>query len=83
MSDEPNFLKFWMVYGLDRGAPRHRHWSKESAQNEAKRLASQTPGVTFVVLAAVDAFKAQIAPVETVKLRKPTQAELMDLEIPF
>lgn len=83
MSDVPSFLKFWMVYGLERGAPRYRHYSKEAAQAEAKRLAGQTPGATFVVLAAVDAFKAPIAPVEAVKLRKATEAEQRDMEIPF
>lgn len=83
MSDDPNFLKFWMVYGLGRGAPHYKHWSKESAQNEAKRLASQTPGEIFVVLSAVEAFKAPIAPVEAVKMRKASPAELNDMEIPF
>lgn len=82
MINEP-ILKFWMVYGLERGRPTYKHPTKESAQNEAKRLASQFPGELFVVLAAVDAFKVQVAPVEAVKLRKPTQAELMDLEVPF
>lgn len=82
MSDEP-ILKFWMVYGLERGQPTYKHPTKEAAQAEAKRLASLYPGELFTVLAAVDAFKAQIAPAETVRLRKPTRAELMDLEIPF
>lgn len=80
--NEP-MLKFWMVYGLSGGRPIVKYWTKESAQAEAKRLAAQCPGELFVVLAAVDAFKAQIAPVETVRLRKPTPDELSDLEIPF
>lgn len=40
--------KFWMVVG--RGAPTHRHPSKQSAKTEAERLASYNPGTSFVVL---------------------------------
>ena len=40
--------KFWMVLG--RGTPCYRHPSKQSAQTEAERLASENPGEEFTVL---------------------------------
>lgn len=75
--------KFWMVYGLNRSSPTYKHYSKENAQEEAKRLAQKCPGETFVVLSAVAAYTCPIAPVESIKLRKPTANEVQDLEIPF
>ncbi len=77
------FVKFWMVYRLNGGVPRVQHLSKIAAQDEAKRLAGSMPGETFVVLSVVDAFKAPIAPVESIPLRKATPAEVLDSEIPF
>jgi hypothetical protein len=43
--------KFWMVLGS--GPSRCRHPSKESAKNEAERLARLNPGSEFVVLEAI------------------------------
>lgn len=40
--------RFWMVLGS--GTPTVRHPSKQSAKNEAERLARQNPGEEFVVL---------------------------------
>jgi hypothetical protein len=40
--------KFWMVLGA--GTPTVRHPSKQSAREEAERLARQHPNVEFVVL---------------------------------
>lgn len=45
--------KFWMVYGVNKGAPTMRHPSSELAEREAERLARNNPGVTFCVLEAV------------------------------
>ena len=50
MKNEP----FWMIYGMEQGAPTVRHLSREVALKEASRLARSSPGVTFVVLAATD-----------------------------
>ena len=71
--------KFWMVYGMGQGAPTHRHYTKVDAQNEAGRLALRNPGVTFVVLAAVDACCAKIPTIDKVKI---VRRELGD-DIPF
>lgn len=42
--------KFWMVYGLDQGAPTVRHQAEHIATAEAKRLARNNPGIEFYVL---------------------------------
>lgn len=57
MPEKTPIEKFWMVYGLGRGAPRAMHATREKAATEASRLATVYPGETFVVLAAVDAFE--------------------------
>ncbi|MHA6684450.1 hypothetical protein [Mesorhizobium sp. A556] len=75
--------KFWMVYCMDGGSPTFKHLTKDSAQAEAKRLAERSPGKLFVVLAAVDSFKCPLGPVESVKLRKATEEEILDNDIPF
>jgi len=47
--------QFWMVYGIGKFAPNVMHHTRESAAVEAKRLAREAPGVTFVVLEAIGA----------------------------
>jgi len=54
MMDKIN-SKFWMVYGIGQRQPAFQHDSKALAEHEAKRLARNNPGVTFVVLEAVSA----------------------------
>lgn len=71
--------KFWMVYGMNQRGSTQRHYSKKAAESEAQRLAQHNPGVTFVVLASVDAFCAEQPVVGSVKIRKPTADDL----IPF
>lgn len=46
---------FWMIVGIGQGSPSMKHDSIEKAETEAKRLARNNPGVTFVVLQAVSA----------------------------
>lgn len=75
--------KFWMVFNPNGRAPAFTHITKDRAKAEAKRLSEQSPGNVFVVLAAVDAFKCPLGPVESVKLRKATEEEILDSEIPF
>lgn len=51
--------QFWMVWCLGgQGAPTFRHESESRATCEAERLASLSPGSTFVVLEAVAARKS-------------------------
>jgi hypothetical protein len=79
--DKPSVQRFWMVYGLGQGCPRYHHDTKEGAVSEAKRLAAQSPGVDFVVLGAVDAYRASVNPVERMPLRMPVRTP--DDDIPF
>lgn len=61
---------FWMVWRENGGAPTHRHFSKEDAQNEASRLALKCPGEVFFVLKATAAVAADIPLIKQVKLNK-------------
>jgi hypothetical protein len=45
--------KFWMVTG-DGNSPKVRHSSKESASQEAARLAAANPGMYYYVLEATE-----------------------------
>lgn len=47
--------KFWMVYGMDAGAPTVRHETFDLALAEAKRLARKNSDTAFVVLEATAA----------------------------
>ena len=59
MSEKPKH--FWMVYGLDQGAPAVRHEAEHIATAEAKRLARNNPGIEFYVLESVArALKADV-----------------------
>ena len=71
--------KFWMVYGIGQREPRYQHHSKDAARGEALRLAGVHPGITFVVLAAVDAFRAKEPKPKRVKLVAVDPSD----EIPF
>ena len=48
--------RFWMVHGDRTGPTNYRHTFREDAVHEAKRLARNSPDVTFYVLEAVAAF---------------------------
>ena len=65
--------KFFMVYGIGQGPPSVEQRNRIDAEREAKRLAAKCPGVTFVVLEAVDAFIF-----ETVR-----RVEVSPEEVPF
>lgn len=84
MSQEP-IEKFWMVWGIQRGMPRYRHFSKVSAQTEARRLSGDAPGELFVVLAAVDAVISPVLDPQPVKLIRPKKVDEADADdgIPF
>lgn len=63
--------KFWVVWNPEGRSPTYRHFTKKSAQDEAERLANQCPGQTFTVLAAVDAYRAEVSPAKAVKIARP------------
>lgn len=44
---------FWMVWNPQRNAPRVKHFNRDSAIDEAKRLARENPGEEFVVLQSI------------------------------
>lgn len=77
---ETDQAKFWMVFGIGQREPRHQHWTKDAAQKEASRLALEHPGITFVVLAAVDAVRADIPLIKQVPIVK--RQPLVD-DLPF
>lgn len=81
---EPKVLpKFWMIYGIHQGSPRYMHKTKDSAIQEASRLSKLSPGITFVVLEAVDAFEADAPKVQQIEIGAPQKVEFSDDDIPF
>ena len=44
---------FWMVYGEGQRAPAYKHETRESAIEEAQRLAGHAPGIRFYVLQTI------------------------------
>ena len=59
---------FWMVKRIDSGATSHKHESYDSAEKEAKRLASTNPGKKFAVLKAVCYFQTEKPEVKKVEV---------------
>lgn len=77
--------KFWMVYGIGRGAPTYRHETKDSAVKEACRLSLANPGSEFVVLKAIKAFCADIPQIKEVEITDAPveRVSVMNRERPF
>lgn len=75
--------KFWMVWGAGTRGPNSRHETKESAQAEAKRLAGQHPGMNFIVLSAVDAYRVDLPEPTQVAVSKSPTAPVAEGHIPF
>jgi len=75
--------KYWMVYGNGRGAPTHKHLTKESAHKEACRLGELYPGVRFDVLKATVGYQADRPQLKQVKLSEPSIETALSREIPF
>lgn len=44
---------FWLVWNEHRGLPKHKHFTEQEANQEAKRLAQSAPGEEFHVLRLV------------------------------
>lgn len=61
-----NSETFWMVWAEGGNAPKYKHPSEASAQNEAARLAKLKPGCRFVVLQAIEA--VQVCDIQRTKL---------------
>lgn len=80
---KPSTPKFWMVYGINQGSPRYQHRTKEEAAKEARRLSQSSPGVTFVVLEAVDAFQAPTPEVQQLEIAPPEKGRFSDDDVPF
>lgn len=71
---------FFFVYGIGKSSPGKALKSEEEASKEAKRLAGEEPGVTFIILKteAIAGFKSK----EPEKLERwELRDELKDLEI--
>lgn len=59
--------KFWMVYNPGNCKPTVRHPDEETATSEAKRLAANNPGETFVVLESIHECTTEVPAIVTVK----------------
>lgn len=77
-ANETPITKFWMVYGVGMNGPSYQHYSCAQATAEAKRLATSNPSVKFVVLEAIEAFKAEQPRIITIGV---TEGD--DGDIPF
>jgi hypothetical protein len=77
-----NEARFWMVWSPQGRAPTHKHYSKESAETEAKRLAGIHAGSQFFVLKAVSGVTAESV-LHSIELHKVDDAAAADLAIPF
>jgi len=63
--------KFWVVWRSDGWTPVVRHVTKQSALNEAKRLAEGNAGKEFFVLEAISLTTRPPPPVVTTELEDP------------
>lgn len=80
--------KFWMVWNPSRNNPRYRHASKELAEAEARRLASERPNEPFFVLKATAGFVCTVSDPRPLVLTKDDEAAKRQAsdphgEIPF
>lgn len=72
---------FWMIVGIGQGCPSRKHDTADKAHAEAKRLARNNPGVTFIILEAVAAITKR--EFDVVTFRAPPRVVNADDEIPF
>lgn len=73
--------RFWMVHGMGQGVPRYIHGSEESARQEARRLASVYPEITFVVLESTTAYRSETPKINQFEIVASGGAD--DSDIPF
>lgn len=59
---------FWMVWRENSHAPTYRHFSKQSAVDEAERLARECAGQTFFVLKTTAAMRAELPAVSRIEI---------------
>lgn len=67
MMDELTRFQFWMVWHEEGNGPTYRHNSKQSAIDEATRLAKLAPGEVFFVLKATAGIRAKEPDIERIK----------------
>lgn len=67
-NERPEKRQFWMVWHEGGDAPRYQHTSKQSARDEAARLAKLTPGEFFFVMKATAGVVAAEPDVQSVRL---------------
>lgn len=72
---------FWMIAGIGQGVPSQKHDTADKARAEAKRLARNNPGVTFVILESVAAITKR--EFDVVTFRAPPRVVNADDDIPF
>ncbi len=76
--------QFFMVYGMNQGAPTVRHESLAEATREAERLARANPGIDFYVLAAISRSRKVDVETEVLVAEWPAaHAALNPDDIPF
>lgn len=56
----------WFVFGVGQRPPSYEHITALSAENEAKRLAREHPGMTFYVLKMVNGFRLAETPLDEI-----------------
>lgn len=56
--------KFYMIHNTYGNAPAMRHETLESAEKEATRLASKSPGKEFFILESISKFYTELPPVK-------------------
>jgi hypothetical protein len=67
--------KFWLVKNTSGGAAQKMHGTIEEAREEAKRLAAQNNGHTFVVAEAVEAYRQKPVEIERFPVKhRPEEA---------
>ncbi|BCH56022.1 hypothetical protein RvVAR031_36320 [Agrobacterium vitis] len=73
MSD-PNPARFYMVFNPAANPPTYMHGGKQSAIDEAKRLAAKCPGKRFFVLEALEAYQVDLPEPRRIELGGNAQA---------
>lgn len=71
--------KFWMVWSPQGSRPTRKHYTRESADTEASRLANANPGMEFFTLKAVQGVTADSPRLRLIKLNKCDPSR----ELPF
>ena len=52
--------KFYLIFNPSQSAPKHRHYTLEEAQTEARRIAKRHPERTIYILETIAAYIAEV-----------------------